>query len=88
MLLCKRGKGAEGMSKNFQPRRVTIKRLGVSERTVARYERDGAKTGFPQPLVVNGRKLDCIEEFEAWTASRRGGAAAVARGAEPRNQEI
>ena len=53
-------------------RRVCL-RYGVSDRTVARWERDPS-LNFPQPLVVNKRKYFSEDELTQWdraNASRR-----------------
>jgi hypothetical protein len=45
-------------------RRVCL-RYGVSDRTVARWERD-PDLRFPQPLLVNGRKYFDEDELTRW----------------------
>jgi len=45
-------------------RRVCL-RYGVSDRTVARWERD-PDLRFPQPLLVNGRKYFSEDELTQW----------------------
>ncbi|PWE52761.1 helix-turn-helix domain-containing protein [Metarhizobium album] len=47
-------------------------RYDITKMTVWRWERD-EKLKFPQPMVVNGRKLYRQEDIEAWERSRMGG---------------
>lgn len=49
-------------------------RYRISDSTLFRWERDPS-LGFPQPLVINRRKLYRIAELVAWERSK----AAVAR---------
>lgn len=50
-------------------------RYKISDPTLFRWERDD-ELGFPQPLILNRRKLYRLGELVAWERSR----AAVARG--------
>jgi hypothetical protein len=47
------------------PTRLVAERYNVSDRTVARWQRD-PDLNFPQPLVVNGRKYFAESELTAW----------------------
>jgi DNA-binding transcriptional MerR regulator len=47
------------------PTRLVSARYGVSDRTIARWERD-PDLRFPQPLVVNGRKYFSEDDLTAW----------------------
>jgi hypothetical protein len=47
------------------PTRLVSQRYGVSDRTIARWERD-PDLRFPQPLVVNGRKYFSEDDLTAW----------------------
>jgi hypothetical protein len=47
------------------PTRLVCQRYGVSDRTVARWERD-PDLNFPKALVVNGRKYFAEDELTAW----------------------
>jgi predicted DNA-binding transcriptional regulator AlpA len=52
------------------PRRVVKHRLGdVSDMTIWRLEKDHA-SGFPVPIMINGRAYYVENEFSAWLASR------------------
>jgi hypothetical protein len=51
-------------------RRVCL-RYGVSDRTVARWERD-PDLRFPQPLLVNGRKYFDEDELTRWDRANAG----------------
>jgi hypothetical protein len=56
-------------------RRVCL-RYGVSDRTVARWERDPS-LNFPQPLLVNGRKYFDEDELTRWDRANAGRTAAA-----------
>lgn len=43
---------------------------GVSNMTLWRWQRDES-LGFPQPLVINGRRLWRLDALEAWEANQR-----------------
>jgi hypothetical protein len=47
------------------PRRKTCERYGVSDRTIARWERN-PKLNFPKPTVINGRKYDDEDKLSVW----------------------
>jgi hypothetical protein len=55
--------------KKLQPRRETLKQLGVCSRTPERWEKDPA-VGFPQPAYINGRKYDDPDAIAAFIESR------------------
>ena len=55
--------------KSYLPRRKLPKRYGVTEMTVWRWERDPL-LGFPDPLVVNGKKFYAVAALEAWEMAR------------------
>jgi hypothetical protein len=57
------------------PTRAVCQRYGVSDRTVARWERD-PDLQFPQALVVNGRKYYSEDELTAWDRANAGRTAA------------
>jgi hypothetical protein len=44
---------------------------GISAMTLWRWERDG-QLGFPQALIINGRKYYDLREIEGWERSRAG----------------
>ena len=56
-------------SRTYLPGPKTARRYGVSDRTISRWEAD-LKLGFPQPMIVNGRKFHPLDELEAWERSR------------------
>jgi DNA-binding transcriptional MerR regulator len=47
------------------PTRLVSQRYGVSDRTIARWERD-AGLKFPQALIINGRKYYSEDDLTAW----------------------
>jgi hypothetical protein len=47
------------------PTRLVSQRYGVSDRTVARWERD-AGLNFPQALIINKRKYYDADELTQW----------------------
>jgi DNA-binding transcriptional MerR regulator len=47
------------------PTRAVCARYGVSDRTIARWERD-AGLKFPQALIINGRKYFSEDDLTAW----------------------
>jgi hypothetical protein len=47
------------------PTRAVCARYGVSDRTIARWERD-AGLKFPQALIINKRKYFAEDELTAW----------------------
>jgi hypothetical protein len=47
------------------PTRLVCDRYDVSDRTVARWERD-PELNFPKALVINGRKYFSEDELTAW----------------------
>ncbi len=47
------------------PTRLVCQRYGVSDRTIARWERD-AGLNFPQALIINGRKYFSEDDLTAW----------------------
>ena len=50
------------------PTRLVSKRYNVSDRTVARWERD-PDLMFPKPLIINGRKYYSEDDLTAWDRS-------------------
>lgn len=50
------------------PTRQVCERYGVSDRTIARWERDPS-LNFPQPTVVNNRKYYDDEQLTNWDRS-------------------
>jgi DNA-binding transcriptional MerR regulator len=57
------------------PTRAVCARYGVSDRTIARWERD-AGLKFPQALIINGRKYYAEDELTAWDRANAGRIAA------------
>lgn len=57
------------LARTYLPGPQTARRYGVSDRTISRWEAD-SKLGFPQPMIVNGRKFHPLEALEAWEKSR------------------
>jgi len=53
----------------YLPRPKTARRYDVSDRTISRWEQD-PELGFPQPMIVNGRKFDLLDALEAWEKTR------------------
>jgi hypothetical protein len=49
-------------------RLATMKRYGVSRRTLERWEADPA-LGFPRSRIINGRKYDSEELLDNWDAA-------------------
>jgi DNA-binding transcriptional MerR regulator len=47
------------------PTRMVSARYNVSDRTVARWERDPG-LNFPKPLIINGRKYYSEDDLTAW----------------------
>jgi hypothetical protein len=47
------------------PTRLVAERYKVSDRTVARWERN-PNLNFPKPLIINGRKYRDEAELDAW----------------------
>jgi hypothetical protein len=47
------------------PTRLVSQRYGVSDRTIARWERD-VDLQFPQALIINGRKYYSADELTSW----------------------
>jgi DNA-binding transcriptional MerR regulator len=58
------------------PTRQVCQRYGVSDRTVARWERD-PDLNFPQALVVNGRKYYDQDQLTQWERASAGRTAAA-----------
>jgi hypothetical protein len=52
----------------LQARRKTAERYGVSVRSIERWEADST-LGFPQSVIINGRRYDDIEKLDAWDAA-------------------
>jgi hypothetical protein len=57
------------------PTRLVCARYGVTDRTVARWERDPS-LNFPQALLVNGRKYYDADQLTQWDRSNAGRTAA------------
>ena len=57
------------LARTYLPGPQTARRYGVSDRTISRWEAD-PKLGFPQPMIVNGRKFHPLDALEAWELSR------------------
>ena len=56
-------------TRTYLPGPHTARRYGVSDRTIARWEQD-PDLGFPQPMIVNGRKFHPVDALEAWEKTR------------------
>jgi hypothetical protein len=52
----------------LQPRRMTLKRYHIVDRTAERWEKN-ERLGFPKPIYINGRKFDDVELLDAWDAA-------------------
>jgi hypothetical protein len=62
-------------TKTKLPTRLVAERYKVSDRTVARWERD-PRLNFPKPLIINGRKYRDEAELDAWDRANAGRIAA------------
>jgi hypothetical protein len=47
------------------PTRLVCERYNVCDRTIARWERD-PNLGFPQPVIINGRKYHDEDRLTDW----------------------
>ncbi|ANL34090.1 MULTISPECIES: helix-turn-helix transcriptional regulator [Rhizobium] len=65
---------AEHSSHEYLTGKQVATRYQITPVSLYRWERD-ERLGFPQPMIVNRRKLFKIDELVAWERSRAKGAA-------------
>ncbi|MBY5533023.1 DNA-binding protein [Rhizobium leguminosarum] len=65
---------AEHSSREYLTGKQVATRYQITPVSLYRWERD-QRLGFPQPMIVNRRKLFKIDELIAWERSRAKGAA-------------
>jgi predicted DNA-binding transcriptional regulator AlpA len=65
---------AEHSSREYLTGKQVATRYQITPVSLYRWERD-QRLGFPQPMIVNRRKLFKIDELVAWERSRAKGAA-------------
>ena len=59
-----------GRQRRYLPRAKLKTRYGVTEMSIWRWERDPL-VGFPDPIIINGKKFYDLDELEAWEDRRR-----------------
>ena len=78
------GPSFEGDTRELIPDAEAAFRLGISVRTLERWDHD-SKLAFPKPVRVNGRRFRRPVELARWVAKR---AKAAQRGPNPKRQAL
>ncbi|ANM10377.1 MULTISPECIES: helix-turn-helix transcriptional regulator [unclassified Rhizobium] len=65
---------AEHSTREYLTGKQVATRYQITPVSLYRWERD-ERLGFPQPMIVNRRKLFKVDELVAWERSRAKGAA-------------
>jgi hypothetical protein len=60
---------AVAASSNLLPDPLVAERYQVTPRTIHRWDRQ-PELGFPQPLLINGRKYRRLNQLESWERQR------------------